>query len=47
LTETVLLGVLAARTGKKIQWDAENMKVRGLPQVDQYIRREYRQSWQL
>jgi predicted dehydrogenase len=47
LTETVLLGNLALRRGKKIQWDAANMKVVGMPEADQYIRREYRKGWQL
>jgi predicted dehydrogenase len=47
LTETVLLGNLAIRVGAKIQWDAANMKVVGMPEADQYIRREYRKGWQL
>jgi predicted dehydrogenase len=47
LTETVLLGNLALRVGEKIHWDAAGMKVVGMPQADQYIRREYRKGWQL
>ena len=34
LTEMVLLGALAQRTGKTIEWDAENMKVKGQPELD-------------
>ena len=45
LTELVLLGNLAIRTGKKIDWDAKNMKARGCPEADQYIRRAYREGW--
>ncbi len=42
LTETVLLGTVAHRAGKKIEWDAENMTVTNCPEANQYIRREYR-----
>ena len=45
LTELVLLGNLAVRTGKKIVWDAKNLKAKGCPEADQYIRREYRKGW--
>jgi hypothetical protein len=45
LTELVLLGNLAIRTGKKINWDAKNMKAKGCPEADQYIRRAYREGW--
>ena len=31
LTELALLGVVAIRTGKKIEWDYENMKAIGVP----------------
>ncbi len=45
LTETVLLGNVAYRTGEKLQWDAENLKAVNCPEADQFIRREYRQGW--
>ncbi len=47
LTETVLLGTVAHRAGKKLEWDAKNMKVTNCPEANQYIRREYRQGWTL
>jgi hypothetical protein len=47
LSECVLLGNLAIRAGKKIDWDGKNLKARGAPDVDQYIRREYRKGWDL
>lgn len=47
LTEAVLLGNVSYRTGKRLQWDAENLKADGCPQADPYIRREYRQGWTL
>jgi len=45
LTEIVLLGNLAIRAGRKIAWDAEDLKAKGCPEADRYIRREYRKGW--
>jgi hypothetical protein len=45
LTEAVLLGNVAYRTGKKIEWDATKLKATNCPDADQYIRREYRKGW--
>ncbi|MHB8901652.1 MAG: Gfo/Idh/MocA family oxidoreductase [Thermoguttaceae bacterium] len=47
LTEFVLLGNLALRTGQKLEWDGEKMKSPNCPAADQYVRREYRKGWQL
>ena len=48
LTETVLLGVLAARfPGKRLQWDAANLKVTNLPEANQYVRSTYRRGWEV
>src|SRR5579863_7191352 len=41
-TETVLLGNLALRLGKKIEWDPVAMKITNVPEANQYIRTEYR-----
>lgn len=46
-TEMVLLGNLAVRAGKKIEWDGPNLRARNAPEVAQYIRREYRKGWSL
>jgi len=47
-SETVLLGCLAQKTpGKKLQWDAEKMKVKGHPELDKVIRRDYREGWEI
>ena len=46
LTEMVLLGNLAIRSGKKVEWDAVNMKVKGNPDADRFIKRAYRQGWE-
>lgn len=49
LTETMLLGIVALRTGqgKKIYYDAENMYVSNAPEANQYLHREYRPGWTL
>ena len=47
MTEAVLLGNLAIRTGKEIRWDAEAMQAEGVPEADQYIKPEFRAGWGL
>lgn len=47
LTEAVLLGVVAYRSGKAIEWDAANLKVTNAPEAQQLIHREYRKGWTL
>jgi hypothetical protein len=46
-TETVLLGNLALRLGKKIEWNAAKMKVTNLREANQYIRTNYRKGWEI
>jgi predicted dehydrogenase len=45
LTEIVLLGQVAVRTGEKLHWDAKSLKATNCPAADQYIRAEYRPGW--
>jgi hypothetical protein len=47
LSEAVLLGNVAYRAGKKLEWDAKNLKAVNCPEADQYLRREYREGWTL
>ncbi len=47
LTETVLLGNVAYRTGEKLAWDAAELRATNCPEADRYIRREYRRGWTL
>ena len=47
LTEAVLLGAVAYRVGKKLDWDAANLKARNCPQADAYLRPHYREGWTL
>jgi predicted dehydrogenase len=45
LTEVMLLGVVALRTGKKIVYDGANMRITNVPEANQYLSRQYRQGW--
>jgi hypothetical protein len=47
LSETVLLGNVALRVGKKIEWDSANLCAKNCSDAEQYIRREYRKGWSL
>jgi hypothetical protein len=47
LTETVLLGNVAIRTGKKLEWDGPNLKCTNCKEADQFIKREYRKGFDL
>jgi hypothetical protein len=47
LTEFTLLGNLAqhAGVGKKIEWDGPNMKVKNIPELNEWLKRPYRKGW--
>jgi predicted dehydrogenase len=47
LTEFILLGNIAMRAGKKIEWDGPHLKATNCPEADQWIKREYRSGWTL
>ena len=47
LTESVLLGNVAFRSGQKLDWDAEALKATNCPEADQYIRKSYRKGWEV
>jgi hypothetical protein len=44
-SETVLLGNLALRVGKRIEWDAKNLIAKNAPEAATIIRRSYRKGW--
>ncbi len=47
LTETVLLGNMAVWAGKKIEWDAKNLKAVNAPELQPLIQPAYRKGWTL
>ncbi|HPA17339.1 MAG TPA: Gfo/Idh/MocA family oxidoreductase [Verrucomicrobiae bacterium] len=42
-----LLALVAYRTGKKLQWDAQSLKATNCPEAEQYITKKYRDGWTL
>jgi len=47
MTEAVILGNLAIRVGRKIEWDGPNMKARNCPEADPIIRPHIPKGWGL
>ena len=47
LAEIVLAGNLALRTPKKIAWDVAAMRSTNVPEINQFVHREYRKGWTL
>ncbi len=47
LTETVLLGNVVLRSGKKIRWNSEELAAVDAPETAGLIRREYRDGWRI
>ena len=47
LTEIILLGCVALRVGKKLEWDGPKMKAKNAPEAAQYVKRQYREGWKL
>ena len=45
LTETPLLGNIAMRVGKKLDWDGPNMKFTNDDMANRYLHRAYREGW--
>jgi len=47
LTEAVLLGNVAYRSGKTLHWDSVHMRLPGSEDAERYLRRRYRRGWRL
>jgi predicted dehydrogenase len=48
LTEIALLGIIAIKlAGKKLEWDAQNMRFTNCPEADEFINPPYRAGWTL
>jgi hypothetical protein len=45
LTEVMLLGVVALRAGKKIEYDGANMRITNVAAANDFLRREPRAGW--
>lgn len=47
LTEIILLGCVALRTGKKLEWDGPKMKATNAPESAKFVKRDNRKGWSL
>ena len=47
LTETVLLGNVAYRVGRKLEWDSKKLRATNCRQADEYIQHHYRKGWKI
>lgn len=47
LTETVLLGTVAYRVGKTLEWDAVNLSCPNAPEAAALLKKDYRMGWSL
>ena len=47
LTEIILLGCVALRVGRKLEWDGPNMRAVNAPEAARFVRRQYRQGFEL
>jgi hypothetical protein len=45
LTEIILLGCVAMRVGKKLEWDGPNMRATNAPEAMQFVQRSNRKGW--
>jgi hypothetical protein len=48
MTEAILLGTVAIRVPeRKLEWDAARMKIPNDPEAERYLKRHYREGWQI
>jgi predicted dehydrogenase len=47
ITETINLGAVALRAGKKIEYDAASMTITNDEKANEYLTREYRKGWEI
>ncbi len=47
LTETALLGNVAYRVGRRLEWDAKKLRAINCPEADQFIQHHYRAGWKI
>ena len=45
LTEIMLLGCVAMRAGKKLEWDGPNMRAKNAPAASQFVHPAFRKGW--
>lgn len=47
LTEAFLLGNVAIRTGRRLEWDGPGLRITNVPEANALIQTEYRRGWEV
>ncbi len=47
VSEVVLLGQVALRAGKPLEWDAKNLTVTNVRDANQFVKTDYRKGWKI
>jgi hypothetical protein len=47
VTETINLGAVALRAGRRVDYDSDGMKISNFQRAERYLAREYRKGWEL
>ena len=47
LTETILLGIVAFRAGRRVQWDGANLRAVNCPEAEPFLTKEYRRGFEV
>jgi len=45
MTETILLGNIALRMGRRLEWDGEKMRFTNVPEANAFVTKQYRDGW--
>jgi len=45
MSETILLGNVAVRVGRRLEWDGKRMEFTNVPEANRYVSKEYRAGW--
>lgn len=47
LTEAALLGNVAFRVGKRLEWDSKHLRATNAPEAEQFVQHHYRKGWKI
>jgi hypothetical protein len=47
ITETILLGAVALRAGRRVEYDPAKVQITNYPEADKFLTRVYRKGWEL
>jgi hypothetical protein len=47
IAEAICLGNLAIRMDERLEWDNKNLRVKNLPEANEFVARKTRSGWEL